>query len=121
LKPSRNPTQYASDRLGITHEQLGEALHEINALKALRRELVDPKIAKHHGRIVKTTGDGMLVEFASVVDAVRCAVEVERAACSGCANGVGGIWFGLVNSFPAPGRGTATRQVASVCGRKPMW
>ena len=50
------------------------------ALKALRRELVDPMIAEHRGRIVKTTGDGMLVEFASVVDAVRCAVEVQRAA-----------------------------------------
>jgi TolB-like protein/class 3 adenylate cyclase len=47
-------------------------------LKAHRRELVDPKIAEHHGRIVKTTGDGMLVEFASVVDAVRCAVDVQR-------------------------------------------
>jgi adenylate cyclase len=46
-------------------------------LKAHRRELIDPKIAEHHGRIVKTTGDGMLVEFASVVDAVRCAVEVQ--------------------------------------------
>ncbi len=48
------------------------------ALKAIRRELADPKIAKHHGHIVKTTGDGMLVEFASVVDAVRCAVEWQR-------------------------------------------
>jgi TolB-like protein/Tfp pilus assembly protein PilF len=46
---------------------------------AHRRELVDPKIAEHHGRIVKTTGDGMLVEFASVVDAVRCAAELQRA------------------------------------------
>jgi class 3 adenylate cyclase len=45
----------------------------------LRRELLDPKIAAHHGRIVKTTGDGMLVEFASVVDAVRCAVAVQQA------------------------------------------
>lgn len=45
----------------------------LERLKALRHELVDPKIAEHHGRIVKTTGDGMLVEFASVVDAVRCA------------------------------------------------
>jgi TolB-like protein/class 3 adenylate cyclase len=54
-----------------------EGTHE--RLKALRRELVDPKIAEHHGRIVKTTGDGMLVEFASVVDAVRCAVEVQQA------------------------------------------
>src|SRR5499433_161047 len=48
------------------------------ALKAHRRELIDPKIAEHHGRIVKTTGDGILVEFASVVDAVRCAAEVQR-------------------------------------------
>jgi adenylate cyclase len=47
-------------------------------LQAHRRELVDPKIAGHHGRIVKTTGDGVLAEFASVVDAVRCAVEVQR-------------------------------------------
>ena len=52
-----------------------EGTHE--RLKALRREL--PKIAEHRGRIVKTTGDGMLVEFASVVDAVRCAVEVQQA------------------------------------------
>src|ERR1700752_398507 len=47
-------------------------------LKECRRALVDPKIAEHRGRIVKTTGDGMLVEFASSVDAVRCAVEVQR-------------------------------------------
>jgi len=49
------------------------------ALKALRRELADPKIKEHRGRIVKTTGDGLLIEFVSVVDAVRCAVEVQRA------------------------------------------
>jgi adenylate cyclase len=54
-----------------------EGTHE--RLKALRRELLDPKIAEHRGRIVKTTGDGMLVEFASVVDAVRCAVVVQQA------------------------------------------
>src|SRR5467141_1060704 len=47
-------------------------------LKAHRRALVDPKIKEHRGRIVKTTGDGMLVEFPSIVDAVRCAVEVQR-------------------------------------------
>src|SRR6516164_2572357 len=47
-------------------------------LKAHRRELIDPKIAEHRGRIVKTTGDGLLAEFASVVDAVRCAAEVQR-------------------------------------------
>ena len=48
------------------------------ALRAVRRELADPKIAEHRGRIVKTTGDGLLAEFASVVDAVRCAVELQR-------------------------------------------
>ena len=49
----------------------------LSALKELRRELADPKIKEHRGRIVKTTGDGLLVEFGSVVDAVRCAVEVQ--------------------------------------------
>ena len=48
------------------------------ALKAIRRELGDPKVKDHRGRIVKTTGDGLLIEFASVVDAVRCAVEVQE-------------------------------------------
>jgi len=47
-------------------------------LKAHRRELIDPKIAEYSGRIVKTTGDGLLLEFASVVDAVRCAVDIQR-------------------------------------------
>jgi TolB-like protein/class 3 adenylate cyclase len=48
-------------------------------LKAARKSLVDPIIATHRGRIVKTTGDGMLVEFASAVDAVRCAMQVQRS------------------------------------------
>src|SRR6478609_11383333 len=47
-------------------------------LKAVRSVLVDPTIGAHRGRIVKTTGDGMLVEFASAVDAVRSAIEVQR-------------------------------------------
>jgi adenylate cyclase len=50
----------------------------LTALKTIWRELSDPKIKEHRGRIVKTTGDGLLVEFASVVDAVRCAVDVQR-------------------------------------------
>jgi len=50
----------------------------LERLMAHRRAVVDPKIAEHHGRIVKTTGDGILAEFASVVDAVRCAVEMQR-------------------------------------------
>jgi len=54
-----------------------EGTHE--RLQAHHRELVDPKITEHSGRIVKTTGDGRLAEFPSVVDAVRCAAEVQRA------------------------------------------
>jgi len=50
----------------------------LRQLKAHRKELIDPKITEHRGRIVKTTGDGMLVEFVSVVDAVRCAVDIQR-------------------------------------------
>src|SRR5277367_113419 len=48
-------------------------------LRALRTDLIDPTIAVHHGRIVKRTGDGAIVEFRSAVDAVRCAVEVQNA------------------------------------------
>jgi len=48
-------------------------------LKTCRRELIDPKIGKHRGRMVKNTGDGALVEFASAVDAARCAIEIQRA------------------------------------------
>ncbi len=51
----------------------------IAALKALRAGLIDPKLAEHHGRIVKLMGDGMLAEFPSVVDAVRAAVETQQA------------------------------------------
>jgi adenylate cyclase len=47
-------------------------------LRALRSDLIDPAIALHHGRVVKRTGDGSLVEFRSVVDAVRCAIEVQN-------------------------------------------
>src|SRR6476661_7850260 len=50
----------------------------LERLKAIRRQLIDPKISEHRGRIVKTTGDGLLAEFPSVVDAVRCAAEVQR-------------------------------------------
>jgi adenylate cyclase len=48
-------------------------------LRALRSDLVDPTIAVHHGRVVKRAGDGLIVEFRSVVDAVRCAIEVQSA------------------------------------------
>ena len=69
----------AADVVGYSRLMGADEEGTLNRLKAHRRELVDPKIREHHGRIVKTTGDGMLVEFSSVVDAVRCAVEIQRA------------------------------------------
>jgi adenylate cyclase len=69
----------AADVAGYSRLMGADEEGTLERLKALRREVVDPKIAEHHGRIVKTTGDGVLVEFASVVDAVRCAVAVQQA------------------------------------------
>src|SRR5712672_184735 len=69
----------AADVAGYSRLMGADEEGTLEHLKALRRELLDPKIAEHHGRIVKTAGDGMLVEFPSVVDAVRCAVEVQQS------------------------------------------
>src|SRR6266478_5244094 len=68
----------ASDVAGYSRLMGVDEEGTLAALKAIRRDLLDLKIKEHRGRIVKTTGDGVLVEFASVVDAVRCAVEVQR-------------------------------------------
>jgi class 3 adenylate cyclase len=67
----------AADVVGYSRLMWADEEGTLERLKALRRELIDPKIAERHGRIVKTTGDGLLVEFASVV--VRCAA---RSRCS---------------------------------------
>jgi len=69
----------AADVAGYSRLMGADEEGTLERLKALRSELFDPKFAEHRGRIVKTTGDGLLVEFASVVDAVRCAVEVQQA------------------------------------------
>jgi TolB-like protein/class 3 adenylate cyclase len=69
----------AADVAGYSRLMGADEEGTLERLKALRRELLDPTIAEHHGRIVKTTGDGLLVEFASVVDAVRCAAAVQQA------------------------------------------
>src|SRR5437660_254980 len=69
----------AADVVGYSRLMGADEMGTLTALKSHRRELVDPAIADHRGRIVKTTGDGMLVEFASVVDAVSCAVHMQRA------------------------------------------
>jgi adenylate cyclase len=69
----------AADVAGYSRLMGADEEGTLDRLKGHRRELVDPKIREHRGRIVKTTGDGTLVEFPSVVDAVRCAVEMQRA------------------------------------------
>jgi TolB-like protein/Tfp pilus assembly protein PilF len=68
----------AADVAGYSRLMGADEEGTLAQLKAHRRELLDPKISEHRGRIVKTTGDGMLVEFASVVDALRCAVDIQR-------------------------------------------
>jgi adenylate cyclase len=68
----------ASDIAGYSRLMGADEEGTLRQLKLHRKELVDPKIMEHRGRIVKTTGDGMLVEFVSVVDAVRCAVDIQR-------------------------------------------
>jgi len=68
----------AADIAGYSRLMGADEEGTLAQLKACRKSLFDPKIAEHRGRIVKTTGDGMLVEFASAVDAARCAVEVQR-------------------------------------------
>src|SRR6516162_1205054 len=67
----------AADVAGYSRLMGADEVGTLAALKAYRREVVDPAIAAHHGRIVKTTGDGMLVESASAVDAVTCAITVQ--------------------------------------------
>ena len=69
----------AADVAGYSRLMGSDEEGTLVALKAIRRDVIDPKIAAHRGRIVKTTGDGILIEFSSVVDALRCAVEVQQA------------------------------------------
>src|SRR5271169_2466045 len=68
----------AADVAGYSRLMGADEEGTLRRLQGHRRELLDPKVHEHRGRIVKTTGDGVLVEFPSVVDAVRCAVEVQR-------------------------------------------
>src|SRR5262244_3463933 len=69
----------AADVAGYSRLMGADEEGTLARLKAHRRELIDPKITEHRGRIVKTTGDGLLVEFSSVVDALRCATEIQNA------------------------------------------
>jgi TolB-like protein/class 3 adenylate cyclase len=79
-----NPTRrlaaiLAADVAGYSRLIGADEQGTLNRLRSIRTEVVDPKINEHHGRLVKTTGDGLLIEFGSVVDALRCAVEVQQS------------------------------------------
>src|ERR1700735_4338917 len=65
-----------SDVVGYSRLAGADEDRTLSRLRGLRGDLIDPAIAAHHGRIVKRTGDGSIIEFRSVVDAVRCAIEV---------------------------------------------
>src|SRR6202140_702709 len=69
----------AADVVGFSKLAGADEDRTLARLRALRSDLIDPTIAVHHGRVVKRTGDGAIVEFRSVVDAVRCAIEVQNA------------------------------------------
>src|ERR1700729_574745 len=68
-----------SDVVGYSRLAGGDEDRILARLRTLRSDLIDPTIAVHHGRVVKRTGDGGIVEFRSVVDAVNCAIEIQRA------------------------------------------
>ena len=68
----------AADVVGFSRLAGSDEERTLARLRALRSDLFDPTIALHHGRVVKRTGDGVLIEFRSVVDAVRCAIEIQN-------------------------------------------
>lgn len=68
----------AADAVGFSRLAGADEDRTLARLMALRSDLIDPTVAVRHGRVVKRTGDGSLVEFRSVVDAVRCAIEVQN-------------------------------------------
>jgi adenylate cyclase len=78
-RDAKNRGDPAADVVGYSRLARADEDRTLARLRALRSDLIDPTIALHHGRVVKRTGDGALVEFRSVVEAVRCAIEVQNS------------------------------------------
>ena len=78
----------AADVAGYSRLMGADEEGTLARLKALRSEMIDPRVAEHRGGIVKTTGDGLLVEFASVVDAMRCAMAWQAKASTAADGGI---------------------------------
>src|SRR5215831_8320964 len=76
----------AADIAGYSKLMGADEAGTLARLKECRRELIDPKNKQYHGRVVKTTGDGILIEFPSVVDAISCSIEVQQGMCERNAN-----------------------------------
>src|SRR5205809_1965343 len=69
----------AADIVGYSRLSAADEEGTLLRIRSIRAEVIDAKLAEHHGRLVKTSGDGLLVEFGSVVDGLRCATDVQRA------------------------------------------
>ena len=96
-----------ADVVGYSRLAASDEDRTLARLRGLRSDLIDPAVAAHHGRIVKRTGDGLIAEFRSVVDAVRCAIEVQIAMGRGAGGDppwqpLGSFWAG--STSPAPTR-----------------
>ena len=78
----------AADVVGFSSMMERDEEGTLRRLKATQRDIIEPRVREHHGRIVKTTGDGFLIEFGSPLDAVRCALEIQEAVKP---NGVPGV------------------------------
>jgi len=77
----------AADVVGYSSMMERDEEGTLRLLKTTQRDLIEPRVREHHGRIVKTTGDGFLIEFGSPLDAVRCALEVQEAVPADAASG----------------------------------
>jgi adenylate cyclase len=100
-----------ADIVGYSRLAGGDEDRILARLRTLRSDLIDPTIAVHHGRIVKRTGDGSIVEFRSVVDAVRCAIEVQ--------NGLAGVAAALLSNALVPQVGD--REIRKLSGHPRGW
>ncbi len=85
--PRRLAAILAADIAGFSRVFESDEEGTLGRLRSLRRDRIDPELAAYRGRIVKTTGDGLLVEFISIVDAVRCAIALQRALAAGAPQG----------------------------------
>ncbi len=109
----------AADMVGYSRLMGADEEGVIARQKAHRAELIDPAIADHGGRIVKTMGDDLLVEFASVVDAVQCAVDVQRALVereAGAAHSPNPAGNGIKGARHAVSRPLAAERCDMLCG-----